>query len=229
MVDIKGNIALVRQVVAEAAAKVGRDAAAIKIIAVTKTISVDKISIALETGINALGENRVQEMMDKLPELPLGAEWHLIGHLQTNKVKYIAEKVNMIHSLDSLALAKEIDRRGTQAGRRIPALIQVNVAGEATKFGLEPGEVTDFAAEAGGYPGLAVSGLMTIAPYAADPEEVRPVFRGLREIGAKLKTMGIPGVNMDYLSMGMSNDYRVAVEEGANLLRIGSRIFGERY
>lgn len=229
MVDIIGNIATVRQDVAEAAAKVGRDVSAIKIIAVTKTISVDNISIALEAGLKALGENRVQEMTDKIPELPLDVEWHLIGHLQSNKVKYIAERVNMIHSLESLSLAKEISRRGVQLGRRIPVLVQVNVAGEETKFGLYPGEVVDFVAEAGGYPGLAVSGLMTMAPYVADPEEARPIFRGLREIGDRLKTMDIPGVRMDYLSMGMSNDYKVAVEEGANLLRIGSRIFGERY
>jgi pyridoxal phosphate enzyme (YggS family) len=229
MVDIKGNIAAVRQDIAEAAVRTGRDDRAIKIIAVTKTIAVDKIKTAIEAGLTALGENRVQEMTAKMPELPADIEWHLIGHLQTNKVKYIADRVRMVHSLDSLALAKEIDRRGSRLGRRIPVLVQVNVAGETTKFGLRPGEVADFVAEAGSLPGLAVSGLMTMAPYVTDPEEARPVFRGLRELGGRLKTMGIPGVTMDYLSMGMSNDYKIAVEEGANLLRIGSRIFGERY
>ncbi|MFZ5639203.1 MAG: YggS family pyridoxal phosphate-dependent enzyme [Bacillota bacterium] len=229
MVDIKGNIAAVRQDIAEAAVRTGRNVPAIKIIAVTKTIAVDKIKTAIEAGLTALGENRVQEMTAKMPELPADIEWHLIGHLQTNKVKYIADRVSMIHSMESLALAKEIDRRGSRLGRRIPVLVQVNVAGETAKFGLRPGEVADFVAEVGSYPGLAVSGLMTMAPYVADPEEARPVFRELRELGDRLKTMGIPGVTMDYLSMGMSNDYKIAVEEGANLLRIGSRIFGERY
>jgi pyridoxal phosphate enzyme (YggS family) len=229
MMDILGNIAVVRQEVAAAAARVGRDAAGIKIIAVTKTIQSDKIKIAVASGLTALGENRVQEMTAKIPELPPEVEWHLIGHLQTNKVKYIAEQVSMIHSLDSLDLAREIDRQGSRHGRRIPVLVQVNVAGEDTKFGLSPGETADFVAAVGTYPGLAVSGLMTIAPYVADPEEVRLVFRKLREIRDRLKTMDIPGIKMDYLSMGMSNDYNIAVEEGANLLRIGSRIFGERY
>jgi len=229
MVDIKRNIAEVRQDIEAAAAGSGRDVSDIKIIAVTKTVSADKIKIALETGITALGENRVQEMTAKIPELPDYVEWHLIGHLQSNKVKYIAGQVHMVHSLDSLSLAKEIDRWGVRLGRRIPVLVQVNVAGEAAKFGLKPGETADFVTELSCCPGLAVSGLMTVAPYVTDPEEARPVFRELREIGERLKTMGIPGIRMDYLSMGMSNDYKVAVEEGANLLRIGSCIFGERY
>lgn len=227
--DIKGNIAEVRQEIAAAAARSGRSDSVIKIIAVTKTISVDKIKLALEGGIGALGENRVQEMTSKIPDLPESVEWHLIGHLQSNKVKYIAGRVGMIHSLDSLSLAGEIDRQGKRLGRRVPVLVQVNVAGETTKFGLAPGEVTDFITELSGYTGLAVSGLMTVAPYVTDPEEVRPVFRELGELSGRLKKMDIPGIRMDYLSMGMSNDYKVAVEEGANLLRIGSRIFGERY
>lgn len=229
MVDIKGNIAAVRQEIAAAAARSGRGGENIKIIAVSKTIAVEKIRIALDAGLTSLGENRVQEMTAKMQELPADVQWHLIGHLQSNKVKYITAGVAMIHSLDSLPLAKEIDRQGVKLGRRIPVLIQVNVAGEATKFGIAPREAADFAAEAGGYPGLAVSGLMTIAPYVTDPEEVRPVFRELRKLRDKLKDMGIPGAGMDFLSMGMSNDYIIAVEEGANILRIGSRIFGERY
>ncbi len=229
MADIKGNIAAVRQGVAAAAARAGRDSTAVKIIAVTKTIPMDKIKTAIACGLDTLGENRVQEMTAKMPELPEKVSWHLIGHLQSNKVKYIAERVSMIHSLDSLSLAREIDRQGVRLGRRIPVLVQVNVAGEATKFGLSANEVADFLAAAGGYDGLTVSGLMTMAPYLADPEEARPVFRQLRKLSERLKTMGIPGIRMDYLSMGMSNDYKVAVEEGANLIRIGSRIFGERY
>lgn len=229
MVDIKGNIDAVRQEVAAAAARSGRSVTDIKIIAVSKTIAVEKVRIALAAGLTALGENRVQEMTAKMAELPADVQWHLIGHLQSNKVKYIAERVAMIHSLESLPLAREIDRRGVQLSRKIPVLIQVNVAGEATKFGLAPNEVNDFLTEVGGYPGLAVCGLMTMAPYVAASEETRPVFRELRELKDKLKTMDIPGVRLDYLSMGMSNDYTIAVEEGANILRIGSRIFGERY
>lgn len=227
MSGVSENISEVLHQIREAAGRAGRNPSEIGIVAVTKTVPVEKIKKAVACGIKSLGENRVQELSEKYPMLH-GVEWHLIGHLQSNKVKYIADIVTMIHSLDSLTLADEINKRMSALGRTMDVLVQVNVADESTKYGIMPQQAIPFIETVGRLPGLRVKGLMTIAPFVADPEEVRWVFRHLRMLAEEVKTMGFPGVDMKHLSMGMSNDYIIAVEEGATLVRIGSTIFGHR-
>lgn len=227
MGSIAENIREVLEQVRLGAVKANRAPAEIEVIAVTKTVPVHRIQEAVAAGIKKLGENRVQELMDKFPLLE-GVEWHLIGHLQTNKVKYIPDKVTLVHSLDRLSLAEELNRRMLACGRVMDVLVQVNVAGEDTKHGIAPEETVSFIDTVRKFPGIRIKGLMTIGPYVEDPENVRPVFRQLRMLAEKVKTIDFPGVEMKHLSMGMSNDYRVAVEEGATLVRIGSAIFGQR-
>lgn len=224
---ISENIREVREQVDLSAEKAGRNSDEIKIVAVTKTVPVEKIKMAVDCGLTILGENRVQELLDKETVLA-GVNWHLIGHLQTNKVKYIVDKVAMVHSLDSLGLAGEISKRMTACGRIMEVLIQVNVAEEDTKFGIASSEVKDFINNVRKFPGIKIKGLMTIAPFEEDPEKTRPVFRQLKVLAGEVKELGFPDVEMTHLSMGMSNDYKVAVEEGATLIRLGSTIFGSR-
>lgn len=221
------NIKQLQERIAAAARRAGRNPAEIKLVAVSKTVTVERIREALACGINRLGENRVQEFLNKYQQLPPGVEWHLIGHLQTNKVNKIIGKVHLIHSLDRWSLAEEINQAAIKAGTVAKVLVQVNVAGEKTKFGLAPSETVDFVTAAAGLAGLSVEGLMTIAPWSANPEEVRPVFRQLKEIALKVEDR-VPGSRMKHLSMGMSGDWEVAIEEGANILRIGRAVFGER-
>jgi len=198
------------------------------LLAVTKNVDVDRINLAIESGISAIGENRVQEIQNKYDKISGHVLWHLIGHLQTNKVKYIIDKVSLIHSLDTMSLAKEINKRAEQVGRVMPVLVQVNVADEDTKYGVAMDDAISFIKETQILPHIKVEGLMTIGPLVDNAEEVRPVFRELRDLRDKIKEMDLPGVSMDYLSMGMTNDYQVAVEEGSNIIRIGSAIFGAR-
>ena len=167
-------------------------------------------------------------MLEKYDNIDSRCRWHLIGHLQTNKVKYIIDKVSLIHSLDSLELAKEIQKRAEKADRVMDVLVQVNVAGEESKFGISPSEVRDFLLSVRKYKNLKVRGLMTIAPYAENPEDIRWVFRDLNKIFIDIKSENIDNIYMDYLSMGMSNDFEIAVEEGSNMVRIGTSIFGKR-
>ncbi|WP_003541810.1 YggS family pyridoxal phosphate-dependent enzyme [Desulfotomaculum nigrificans] len=223
--SIVENITVIKNEIADAALRAGRQPNEVKIIAVTKNVAAAKAQEAVRAGLTDLGENRVQELQNKFSEVT-GARWHLIGHLQSNKVKYIVDKVDLIHSLDRWSLALEIDRRAREAGKVLSALVQVNVAKETTKFGLYVNEVKDFVTEAATLRGIYIRGLMTIAPLVQDPEEVRPVFRQLRQIAEDLKE--IPGIKMEHLSMGMTNDYRIAVEEGATMVRIGTAIFGRR-
>jgi len=225
-VDLRENLDRVRKKIALAAARAGRDVRDITLVAVTKGIPADVIRTAVAHGCRDLGENRVQELLAKRRHLS-DVRWHFIGHLQRNKVRSLISNVALIHSLDRWSLAEEISRRATARGLVVPVLIQVNVAREKTKYGVEPEEAADLAEAAGRLPGLSVRGLMTIAPLVDDPEEVRPVFRALRVLGRELEEK-IPGFSLRYLSMGMSNDYTVAIEEGANLVRVGSAIFGTR-
>lgn len=218
--DIKKNI--------QEAQKSSFAAKDVLLLAVTKTVDPVRINEAVACGITAVGENRVQELEKKFDQVEKGVSWHLIGHLQTNKVKYIVDKVALIHSLDSISLAKEINKRSGQAGRRMPVLVQVNVADEDTKFGIAPKETMDFIKEVSVMPNIHIQGLMTIGPFVSEPEEVRPIFRCLRELRDEVSSQGLSGVDMNYLSMGMTNDYQVAVEEGANIIRVGSAIFGQR-
>ncbi|SFR14432.1 YggS family pyridoxal phosphate-dependent enzyme [Desulfoscipio geothermicus] len=217
---VRENLQQVQERINAAAARAGRDPAQIKIIAVTKQVQVPEIKEVVDAGIVDLGENRVREMTGKMTELPPEVRWHMIGHLQTNKVKYIMGRVELIHSLDRWNLAEEIDRRAGKLGVKMPVLVQVNTSGEKSKFGLSSGELPDFLAALADLPNVAVKGLMTIAPYVDNPEEVRPFFRELRLLAQKF--------NLKHLSMGMTNDFEVAVEEGADMLRLGTVLFGSR-
>lgn len=228
MASIASNLHIVRDKVSQAALKVGRNPEDIQIIAVTKTVDIPQMEEAIAAGITAVGENRVQEITKKYPLLKEKVDWHLIGHLQTNKVKYIIDKVKMIHSLDRFSLVKEISKRAQQQGIVMPVLVQVNVAEEESKFGLKVEEVIPFIKDIVGIKGLKILGLMTMAPFVEDAEEVRYVFRDLRNLAEKITKQAIPGVEMKHLSMGMTNDYEVAVEEGATLIRVGTGIFGQR-
>jgi hypothetical protein len=174
------------------------------------------------------GENRVQELIQKVPQLPPDIEWHLIGTLQRNKVKYIIDKVSLIHSVDSLALAQEISKRALKAGVTVNILLQANISQETSKSGFSEEELLQNIKEISVLPGIKIKGLMTIGPLVAEAEEVRPIFRRLKELSVEIDGMKLPQVEMKELSMGMSDDFTVAVEEGATLVRIGSRIFGPR-
>ncbi|GAV25724.1 YggS family pyridoxal phosphate enzyme [Carboxydothermus islandicus] len=205
-----------------------RPGSKVKILGVTKTVDVERIKEASKAGVEAFGENKVQEFLEKYEKLP-HLEWHFIGHLQTNKINKILGKVVLIHSLDRYNLAEELNKRAYRLGINVPVLLEVNMAKEETKFGLMPEEVEEFYFEVReNFKNLEVSGLMTVAPYVENPEEVRPVFRAMRELFLKLKAQDPENDKFQYLSMGMSNDYKVAVEEGANIIRLGTLLFGER-
>lgn len=228
MSNVVTNIDLVKRRIEAAAGRAGRFPGEVTLIAVTKTVEPARIREAVSAGLRDIGENRVQEGKAKKPELPSGLVWHLIGHLQTNKVKAALGTFDLIHSLDRAELANELHRRAVERELPVPVLVEVNVAGEASKRGLAPGETIEFISQVATLDGLRVQGLMTVAPFVEDPEEVRPVFRTLRQLADRVRDEGIPGVDMKYLSMGMSGDFEIAVEEGSNLVRVGSAIFGAR-
>lgn len=230
MEKLTDNLARVRERVIRAAERAGRDPADVTIVAVTKGVDAATINAALAAGITDIGENRVQEARSKFPELALapGVRRHMIGHLQTNKVRHALQLFDVVHSLDRPSLAEALSRRAAAQGVVIPALVQVNVSGEATKHGLAPDDVLSFVREAARLPGLQINGLMTMAPYSDDPETARPVFRRLRELSMRVADADIKGVQMRCLSMGMTNDFEVAVEEGSTLVRIGTALFGTR-
>lgn len=225
---IKENLEQVRNNVKEAAKRADRNDGDITLIAVSKTKPVPMLLEAYDAGARDFGENKVQEIVDKYPQLPSDIRWHLIGHLQTNKVKYIVDKVAMIHSVDSLKLAQEISRQAIKHDVTVDILIEVNVAGEESKFGVSPEDTAQLCEEISVLPGIRVRGLMTVAPFVDDPEENRPVFSALRQLLVDIDGKNIDNVCMDCLSMGMSGDYEVAVEEGATFVRVGTSIFGER-
>lgn len=225
---ISDNINNVMTQVKEICEKKGQDYNNVTVIAVTKTIDTARIKEAIDLGITDIGENKVQEIMDKYEDVKDIANIHLIGHLQSNKIKYIIDRVKLIHSVDSLSLMKEIDKRAAKADVIANILIQVNVAEEESKFGIKMDEVEDFMIIASQYNNIRIKGLMTIAPYAENPEDVRLIFRALKEKYDKLTSEKYKNVEMKYLSMGMTNDYHVALEEGSNMVRIGTGIFGKR-
>ena len=218
------NIEEWRERVAEASARWG----GAEICGVSKTIDPETINMAWDGGIRTLGENRVQELLGKLDRLNPDFKLHLIGQLQTNKVKYIIDKVDMIQSLDREALADEIQRRAAAAGVVMPVLVQVNIAREPQKAGIDEDELEAFVRRLSGMDGLRVEGLMAIMPFVDDPETVRPYFRRMREWFERLRDMDIPNVRMNTLSMGMSGDCLVACQEGATMVRLGRALFGER-
>ena len=226
METIKNNLEIIREKIKKAAFKANRKPEEIKLVAVTKTATIEQIKEAISAGVKIIGENKVQEAKEKYQILSADIEWHLVGHLQTNKVKYAIEIFDCIHSVDSIKLAQEIDKRSLQFGKTTNVLLEVNVSGEETKYGIKPEEVEPFLKEISEFSRIRVRGLMTIAPIAEDKEEVRPYFRKLRELSEEIKNKNIKNVKMDYLSMGMTEDFEVAIEEGANMVRIGRGIFG---
>ncbi len=229
MSRIGDNIDYVESRIDEACRRSGRDRKDVTLICVSKTKPVPDLREALEHGHNIFGENKVQEIRDKVEALGTeGIHWHMIGHLQANKVKYIAGVVDLIHSVDNDKLAEEIEKQAAKRDIIIDVLCEVNMAGEESKFGLKPEETLEFVKRISALKHLKIRGLMTIAPYTEDPESNRVYFKGLRELKDEINAAGIEGVNMDTLSMGMTGDYEVAVEEGANLVRVGTGIFGER-
>ena len=228
MSHIGNNYRAVWQDIANAAINAGRDPQEIMLIAVSKNFPPEAITEAVAAGALYLGENRVQEMVDKYQQLGTPAQWHLIGHLQTNKVRHALPVTDWIHSLDRLSLAEEIEKRAGALGKRVNVLIEVNVAEEDSKQGVAIDETLVLIGSVAGFPHLQVRGLMTIAPYVDDPEEVRWVFRRLRQLRDEISAMQLPGVDMHHLSMGMSGDFKVAIEEGSTMVRVGSAIFGQR-
>ena len=222
--DLQESIAIVRNRIAAAAAKSRRTAADITLVAVSKTVDSETVRRAYELGITDFGENRVQEFNRKIGELPQ-ARWHLIGRLQTNKVKDVVGKAVLIHSLDRWNLAEALNQRGLQQGVVVPCLLQVNIAGEEQKAGIEPYEVVSFLESLGQLEALRIEGLMTMAPLLDQGEKARPIFQELYYIKENISKKRYNNVNLHYLSMGMSQDYEVAIEEGANIVRVGSAIF----
>lgn len=194
----------------------------------TKTYPVEKIIKALNLGMTDIGENRVQELIEKMDALGESAKYHMIGHLQTNKVKYIVDRIDLIHSLDRISLAKEINKRANKSGRVIDALIQVNIAREESKFGIMEEEAFPFIEKILRMNNINIKGLMTMAPHTDDEKIVRKTFNGLLNLSEKIKEQNYSELSMDILSMGMTNDFEVAIEEGSNMIRVGTGIFGER-
>jgi hypothetical protein len=208
-----------------AARRAGRDPASVTLVAVSKTVPAEVIRQALDAGVRILGENRVQEAKEKIAALPEAATWHLVGHLQTNKAKLAVQLFEMIHSVDSVKLLQALDRHGSEAGKRLRCLVEVNLGGEASKSGTMEADARDLIGAARDLAHVQVEGLMTIPPLLPDPEEVRPYFRRLR---ALRDTLQGEGCSLAELSMGMTHDFEVAIEEGATLVRIGTAIFGPR-
>lgn len=226
MEEISERLHAVRTRIAQAAERCGRTAGEITLVAVTKTQPAEIVREALDAGQDVFGENRVQELAAKAPLLPARARWHLIGHLQKNKIRKALPLCELIHGVDSAELAREIDRIAAEAGLFPRALLEVNVSGEETKFGFRPEKLAEEIGPLLSLPRLQIEGLMTIAPYAEDPEKSRPHFRALRELRDQLAAAA--GIPLPALSMGMSNDFEIALEEGATLVRVGTAIFGER-
>ena len=218
----------IKQLVADVCVSSGRAADSCTLIAVSKTKPAEMIREAYDAGCRDFGENKVQEIMDKYDKLPQDIRWHMIGHLQTNKVKYIVDKVAMIHSVDSLKLAKEISKEAVKHGVNVPILLEVNVAREESKYGFMAEELPEAIEAIALLPGIHVEGLMTIAPFVENAEENRVYFARLKQLSVDISAKNIDNIHMRVLSMGMSGDYLVAVGEGATYVRVGSSIFGSR-
>ncbi len=225
---INENLMQVRKNIEAACQKAGRNPEEVTLIAVSKTKPVPMLEEAYQAGSRDFGENKVQEIMDKYPVLPDDIRWHMIGHLQRNKVKYIVDKVSLVHSVDSLRLAEEISRQAEKKQTELDILVEVNIAQEESKFGTSRAEAAQLVEKIAKLPCIHVKGLMTIAPFVEHPEENRKYFRQIKELSVDIEKKNIDNVNMSVLSMGMTNDYMVAVEEGATMVRVGTGIFGER-
>jgi len=226
---VADTLAAVRARIQRACAISGRAPAAVRLVAVSKLHPAALVAEAAASGQTVFGENYVQELVDKAAQLPCPVEWHMIGHLQSNKVKYLPGIVSMIHTVDRLSLAQEIDRQWrTKLAVPCDILVQVNVSGEATKSGTTRTEALALVRAIAPLPNVRIRGLMTMPPFFDDPESARPYFKELRLLADQIRSAEIPGVEMTELSMGMSGDFEVAIEEGATLVRVGTAIFGER-
>lgn len=225
---LKENLAVIESEIQKACQRSGRARDEVSLIAVSKTKPVSDLMEAYHLGVRVFGENKVQELADKYEAMPGDIHWHMIGHLQRNKVKYIIDKVDLIHSVDSLRLAQTIEKEAARRNITANILIEVNVAKEESKFGLMPEELPEFILEAARFRHIQVKGLMTIAPFVADPEENRSIFQRLRKLSVDIAEKNVDNITMRILSMGMTNDYTVAIEEGATMIRVGTGIFGKR-
>ena len=225
---IELNYKQVEENIISACKEVGRDPAEVTLIAVSKTKPVEMLKEAYDAGARFFGENKVQEIQEKYDKLPEDINWHMIGHLQRNKVKYIVDKVAMIHSVDSLRLAETIEAEAAKHDVKVPVLLEVNVAEEESKFGLKMDEVVPLLEQISAFSHIEVKGLMTIAPFVENPEDNREIFRQLKKLSVDIDSKNINNISMSVLSMGMTGDYMVAVQEGATMVRVGTGIFGER-
>lgn len=226
--SIAHNLAQVKERMASAALRSGRRPESVKLVGVTKKVDISRLELAVEAGLEIFGENYVQEAREKIPRFQGRVRWHFIGRLQSNKAKHAVQLFDLIHTVDSVKLAGELHHRARAMGLVIPVLIQVNLAAEEAKGGVRLEEVRALIEQIGGLDHLRVRGLMAMPPYFGDPERVRPYFRRLRELREEIAAAGLPTVEMKELSMGMSGDFEVAVEEGATLVRVGTAIFGKR-
>lgn len=225
---LEENLLEVEERIRSACERSGRRREEVTLVAVSKTKPVEMLQEAYSLGVRVFGENKVQEITAKYDCLPQDIHWHMIGHLQRNKVKYIVDKVDMIHSVDSLKLAETISQEASKRNLTVPVLIEVNVAQEDTKFGISLQEALPLIEQISLLPGLTVKGLMTIAPFVENPEENRCVFQALKKLSVDIQSKNINNVTMGVLSMGMTGDYEVAIEEGATMVRVGTGIFGAR-
>ena len=225
---LESNLQEVERKIMEACDKAGRAREEITLIAVSKTKPVPMLQEIYDLGVRDFGENKVQELTDKEPQLPADLRWHMIGHLQRNKVKQVIDKAALIHSVDSVRLAKAIEAEAAKKDIVVQILLEVNVAEEDSKFGLKVDEVLPATEEIATMPHVRIKGLMTIAPFVENPEENRTVFAQLQKLSVDIAEKNIDNVSVDILSMGMTNDYQVAIEEGATMIRVGTGIFGER-
>jgi len=224
--DLASNIAELQARIGAACARAGRAAGSVTLMAVSKTHPPAAVAEAAAAGLRVFGESKIQEARLKIPQCPGPLRWHFIGHLQSNKCREAVELFSMIQGVDSLALARELNKRADQAAKTMPVLLEVNVAGEASKFGYQPEALLAEWAELNALPRLEIHGLMTIPPYATDPEKARPHFRRLRELKGRCEAL--LGAPLPQLSMGMSGDFEVAIEEGSTMVRIGTALFGKR-
>lgn len=218
----------IQQQIHSACHDAGRDPQHVRLLAVSKKQPLSKIQTLAATGHQLFGESYVQELVDKQDQWPDQGQWHFVGALQTNKVKYLVGRVTLIHSVDRLSLGQEIAKQWQKQDLTAHILLQINLAGESQKTGIDPQQAQELIGQLAPLPGLQIRGLMTLPPYAANPEDVRPYFRQLRELATRIEEAAIPGVSMQELSMGMSHDFPVAIAEGATLVRIGTALFGSR-
>jgi pyridoxal phosphate enzyme (YggS family) len=226
--EISENLARVRERIEKAALRCGRDPRKVRLVAVSKTVEAERVRQAISAGVKILGENYVQEAQKKIEILGHDVAWHFIGHLQTNKAKVAVRLFRLIHSVDSLNLARELNRQAQLQGKVLPVLLQVNLSGETTKFGAREKEISQVIETLSAMEGLLVKGLMTMPPYFENPEASRPYYAELRKLGERLAQQKPSRILLEELSMGMSNDFEVAIEEGATLVRVGTAIFGPR-